>query len=131
MARCIGKMVTLRIVIALFPASTISIGLETFEKVVVLLDFSIIQMLAVLESIVCSSFKSFLRPLIRFLAGEVCKEWQTWGTYLDIKSIFAHSLLQASTYVMLAVRCGIELLFGNLINHTFLSRFCFLEVQPS
>ena len=78
------------------------------------------------------SLKSFLRPsLIRFSAGEVCKEWQTWGTYLDIKSIFAHSLLQASTYVMLAVRRGIELLFGNLINHTILSRFCFLEVQPS
>ena len=125
MAGCIGKMVILRIVTALFPASMILIGLETFEKVVVLLDFSIIQMLAVLELIVCSSLKSFIRPsLIRFSAGEVCKEWQTWGTYLNIKSIFAHSLLQASTYVMLAVRCDTELSFRYLINHTFLSQDC-------
>ena len=109
----------------------VSIGLETFEKVAVPLDFSIIQMLAVLELIVCSS-QVFLRPsLICFSAGEVCKEWQTWGTYLNVKSIFAHSLLQASTYVLLAVRRGAELLFGNLINHTFLSRLYFLEVQPS
>ena len=76
-----------------------------------------------------SSLSSAL--LIRFPAGEVCKEWQTWGTYLNIKSIFVHSLLQASTYVMLAVRCGAELLFGSLLNYTFLPRLCFLEVQPS
>jgi hypothetical protein len=59
-------MVTLRIVIALFPASMISIGLETFEKVVVLLDFSIIQMLAVLELIVCSSLSSLSSVLLLY-----------------------------------------------------------------
>jgi hypothetical protein len=57
-------MVILRIVTALFPESMISIGLETFEKVVVLLDFSIIQMLAVLELIVCSS--SLLSVLLSY-----------------------------------------------------------------
>ena len=36
-----------------------NIGLETFEKVVVLPDFSIIQMLAVLELIVCCSSQVF------------------------------------------------------------------------
>ena len=36
-------------------------------------------------------------------AGEVCREWQTWGDYFHIKSIFGHSLLQATIYVALAV----------------------------
>ncbi len=36
-------------------------------------------------------------------AGELCREWQTWGDYFHIKSIFGHSLLQATIYVALAV----------------------------
>ncbi|KIK08951.1 hypothetical protein K443DRAFT_671998 [Laccaria amethystina LaAM-08-1] len=35
--------------------------------------------------------------------GEVCKEWETWSDYLHIKSVFAHSLLQAFVYVALAI----------------------------
>lgn len=38
------------------------------------------------------------------LAGEVCQEWQRWGDYFHIKSILGNSLLQASIYVILAVR---------------------------
>jgi hypothetical protein len=38
-----------------------------------------------------------------FAAGEVCREWQTWGDHFHIQSIFGHSLLQATIYVVLAV----------------------------
>ena len=74
------------------------------------MDFSTIQMHVVLELTVCMLFPSTpSQPsVIPFSAGEVCREWQTWGTYLNIQSIFAHSLLQASTYVILAVRYGIN-----------------------
>ena len=37
------------------------------------------------------------------VAGEVCKDWETWSDYLHIKSVFVHSLLQAFVYVALAV----------------------------
>ncbi|KDR80589.1 hypothetical protein GALMADRAFT_240906 [Galerina marginata CBS 339.88] len=35
--------------------------------------------------------------------GEVCQEWQSWGNYFNIHSIFGHSLLQAFIYVVLAI----------------------------
>ena len=57
-------------------------------------------------------------------AGEICREWQTWGDYFHIKSIFGHSLLQATIYVALAVCllgkfywlcfCSSELALGHL-----------------
>lgn len=35
--------------------------------------------------------------------GEICKEWQTWSQYFDIKFIFIQSLLQAFVYSILAI----------------------------
>ncbi|PPQ79064.1 hypothetical protein CVT26_003969 [Gymnopilus dilepis] len=35
--------------------------------------------------------------------GEVCQEWQSWGDYFNVHSMFGHSLLQASIYVVLAI----------------------------
>jgi hypothetical protein len=38
------------------------------------------------------------------LAGEVCRDWQSWGVYLGINSILGQSLLQSTTYILLSVR---------------------------
>ncbi|KAF8889352.1 Cl-channel protein [Infundibulicybe gibba] len=35
--------------------------------------------------------------------GEICREWQTWSEYLNVRFIFAQSLLQSFVYVALAV----------------------------
>lgn len=37
------------------------------------------------------------------IAGEICNEWKTWSQYFGIRSIAATSLIQAITYVLLAV----------------------------
>jgi hypothetical protein len=39
-----------------------------------------------------------------FLAGEVCRDWQSWGVYLGIDSILGQSLLQSTAYILLSVR---------------------------
>ncbi|KAG8760083.1 hypothetical protein FRC12_009629, partial [Ceratobasidium sp. 428] len=36
-------------------------------------------------------------------AGEECTEWNTWSQYFGIRSIFLTSLIQAFTYVLLAI----------------------------
>lgn len=36
-------------------------------------------------------------------AGEVCNEWKTWSQYFGIRSIALTSLIQAITYVLLAI----------------------------
>lgn len=41
-------------------------------------------------------------------AGEVCSEWETWSEYFGIRSIAATSLIQAFTYVLLAVRRSVH-----------------------
>ena len=38
------------------------------------------------------------------LAGEVCRDWQSWGVYLGIDSILGQSLLQSTAYILLSVR---------------------------
>ena len=51
---------------------------------------------------------------IKFLlAGEVCRDWQSWGVYLGIDSMLGQSLLQSTAYILLSVRefpplCGMH-----------------------
>jgi len=51
-------------------------------------------------------------------AGEICQEWQNWGDYFHIHSIFGRSLLQASIYVVLAVSRS----FRNIYFHFLMAR---------
>ena len=67
---------------------------------------STIQMPAVMAlTVSCATSTSYIRLTSEFdiEAGEVCREWQTWGDHFHIQSIFGHSLLQATIYVVLAV----------------------------
>ncbi|KAL0953386.1 hypothetical protein HGRIS_004625 [Hohenbuehelia grisea] len=36
-------------------------------------------------------------------SGEICREWKTWSQFLNIRAIFAQSLLQSFVYVFLAI----------------------------
>jgi hypothetical protein len=73
-------------------------------RVDVHMPFSTIQMLAVMALTVSRAFRLiFLHSAHDIAAGEVCHEWQTWGDHFHIQSIFGHSLLQATIYVVLAV----------------------------
>ena len=47
-----------------------------------------------------------LNPLLTrlALAGEICREWQSWSEYLHVNTIFGQSFLQATIYIALSVR---------------------------
>ncbi len=38
------------------------------------------------------------------IAGEVCRDWQSWGVYLGVDSILGQSLLQSTAYILRSVR---------------------------
>lgn len=46
----------------------------------------------------------FICDLKSLLAGEVCRDWQSWGVYLGIDSLLGQSLLQSTAYILLSVR---------------------------
>lgn len=45
----------------------------------------------------------FLTRSMKYLAGEICTDWQPWGEYLKIRFILGQSLLHSFVYVALAV----------------------------
>ena len=55
------------------------------------------------------TYVNLIRPFMYvtykvLLAGEVCRDWQSWGVYLGIDSILGQSLLQSTAYILLSVR---------------------------
>lgn len=40
---------------------------------------------------------------IKFSAGELCTEWRSWAQILNVRYLFASSLIQAATYTLTAV----------------------------
>jgi len=77
-----------------------------FEKVDAhMASFTIRMPVVMALTVSCTPSSSYIRLTSEFdtEAGEVCREWQTWGDHFHIQSIFGHSLLQATIYVVLAV----------------------------
>lgn len=80
-------------------------GWGIFARVVVHMDSSIIKFLVVAASTVCQQCQLFLcgyHTQCRS-GGEVCRDWQSWSTYLNFNTILGSSLLQSFVYIALAV----------------------------